>query len=278
MRTLLICHENDELDREIIAPWLASFSDLAGVLVLREKPGRMKTRIKREVGRVGYLRFLDVLSFRLYYRLFLAARDAAWRSKTIERFRSEYPELGLTPQLVTHSPNSTEAASFLQDAAPDIVVARCKTLLKKEIFSLAAVATVVFHPGVCPEYRNAHGCFWALAEEDYEKVGMTLLKIDEGVDTGPTYGYYSYDFDELAESHIVIQSRVVLENLPELREKLEAIYAGTAVAIDEGGRESRVWGQPWLTKFWQIRKRAGTRRRTDPNESVKANATAQLDQ
>jgi methionyl-tRNA formyltransferase len=84
------------------------------------------------------------------------------------------------------------------------------------------------HPGICPEYRNAHGCFWALANGDSARVGMTLLKIDKGVDTGPVYGHYTYPYDERHESHVVIQHRVVFENLEALREKLEHIAAGDA--------------------------------------------------
>lgn len=256
MKTVLIYHENDEIDREIMARWLASFSDLVGVIVLREKTQRMKKRVRREIKRVGYGRFLDVLAFRLYYRFFLAAKDEAWRSETIDKFRKIYPELSDVPTLVTHSPNSAEAEGFLKEAAADIIVARCKTLLKKNIFTLAKTATVVFHPGVCPEYRNAHGCFWALAQEDYKKVGMTLLQIDEGVDTGPTFGYYSYDYNVLQESHIVIQTRVVTENLFKLQAKLEEIYAGNARPLDVTGRQSNVWGQPWLTKHFKIKRKA----------------------
>ena len=79
------------------------------------------------------------------------------------------------------------------------------------------------HPGVCPEYRNAHGCFWALANGDAERVGMTLLKVDAGVDTGPVYGYYGCRYDESRDSHVVIQSRVVFDNLDTLRAKLSAM-------------------------------------------------------
>ncbi len=253
MKTFLIYHENDEINREITAPWLASFSDLAGAIILREKTQRMKTRVKREIKRVGYWRFLDVLAFRLYYKFFLAKKDKTWQMETVKNFKQIYPELKNVPTIVTHSPNSPEAEEFLKEIAPDIVVARCKTLLKKKIFTLAKIGTVVFHPGICPEYRNAHGCFWALAQGDFEKVGMTLLKIDEGVDTGPIFGYYSYDYDALNESHIVIQTRVVTENLTALRTKLEEIYAGTAQPLDVKGRESNVWGQPWLTKYWKIK-------------------------
>jgi folate-dependent phosphoribosylglycinamide formyltransferase PurN len=256
VKTLLICHEGAELDREGLARWLASFSDLAGIVVLREKGQRMRRRIRREMERVGPWRFLDVLAFRLYYRLFLAARDSRWQERKLEELRRVYPQLKDVPALVTHSPNSIEAEQFIKRLAPDIVVARCKTLLKESIFSIASRGTFVMHPGVCPEYRNAHGCFWALASGDVERVGMTLLRIDKGIDTGPVYGYYSYPFDEKTESHIGIQHRVVLENLPALERKLCEIYAGTATALDTAGRESATWGQPWLTSYLSWKRRA----------------------
>jgi methionyl-tRNA formyltransferase len=130
------------------------------------------------------------------------------------------------------------------------------------------VGTFVMHPGVCPEYRNAHGCFWALAEGDRARVGMTLLKVDRGVDTGPVYGYYSYDFDELNESHVRVQHRVVLENLDALRSKLLEIYEGRAEPLDTRGRRSAVWGQPWLSRHLAIRRRA----RRERGRAAKAKA------
>jgi methionyl-tRNA formyltransferase len=116
------------------------------------------------------------------------------------------------------------------------------------------------HPGVCPEYRNAHGCFWALASDDAERVGMTLLRVDKGVDTGPVYGYYSYPFDDLAESHVRIQHRVVLENLDVLEQKLGEIYRGEAAPLDIEGRKSATWGQPWLSRYLKWKRRAKRRR------------------
>ena len=85
---------------------------------------------------------------------------------------------------------------------------------------------------------------------------MTLLRIDKGVDTGPVYGYYSYPYDEARESHVVIQYRVVMENLRELEKKLVEIYDGEAMPLDTSGRESAVWGQPWLTSYLKWKRRA----------------------
>ena len=255
MRTLLICHEGALLDQVAMANWLGSFSDLAGIVVLREKQQRKWQRISREIKRVGWWRFLDVSAFRLYYKLFLAPADARWEAGLIASLSKRYPLID-APLLVTDSPNSAAAETFIKTKAPDLVIARCKVILAKRIFTLPAKGTFVMHPGICPEYRNAHGCFWALVRGDFDRVGMTLLRVDEGVDTGNIFGYYSYPYDSRNESHIVVQNLVVWDNLPMIQQRLVALYDGTAKPIDVSGRESRAWGHPWLTRYLQWKRRA----------------------
>jgi hypothetical protein len=250
MKTLLICHDGAPLDQVVLARWVNSFSTLAGIVVIQEPSNRMWRRVKREVRRIGLFRFLDVLAFRFYYRIFLAGEDRRWEQQELQQKCLVYADIPSdTPILKTPSPNTQEAEAFIRKLNPDIVVARCKVLLKESVFSIPAKGTLVMHPGICPEYRNAHGCFWALASRDLNKVGMTLLRIDKGIDTGPTFGYYTYPFDEVHESHIVIQHRVVLENLDALRGKYLEIFNGSAVSLDTSGRPSGEWGQPWLTKY-----------------------------
>lgn len=250
MKTLLICHESAALDEQVLPRWLHSFSDLVGVVLLRDPAAATWRRVRREIKRSGIIRFADVLAFRLYYRLFLASRDAAWEKEAVDALCRHYgATLPNIPVLRTTNVNAPETGQFITNCKPDIMLARCKVILKERIFSIPTKGTFVMHPGVCPEYRNAHGCFWALANGDLPKVGMTLLRIDPGVDTGPVFGYFSYPFDEINESHIVIQHRVVLENLDALRDKFIDIFNGTAHSLDTTGRPSRAWGQPWMSKY-----------------------------
>jgi hypothetical protein len=253
MRTLLICHDDAALDREGLARWLASFSTFVGAVVIREPGGRLKKRIKREISRVGWLRFIDVLAFRTYYALALAARDKRWESRALDRLRTRFPRRLDAPEAIVSSPNSPEAEAFIRQQQPDIVIARCKTLLKEQIFTIPRYGTYVMHPGICPEYRNAHGCFWARATGDHDNVGMTLLRIDTGVDTGPVYGYFRVHADP-AESHVITQHRVVLDHLDAIRDKLLDIESGTARPLDTAGRPSATWGQPWLTAYLRMRR------------------------
>jgi hypothetical protein len=250
MKTLLICHDGAQMDTVALARWLNSFSNLVGMVIIQEPASQMWRRVRREVNRIGILRFLDVLAFRLCYRVFLVGRDRQWEQQYLRQASLMYEAVaGNTEILKTPSPNSSQAEAFIRRLKPDVVVARCKVILKESVFSIPVKGTFVMHPGICPEYRNAHGCFWALAERDLNNIGMTLLKIDKGIDTGPVFGYYTYPFDEVHESHIVIQHRVILENLDALREKFLEIGHGTAIPLNVSGRSSHEWGQPWLTKY-----------------------------
>ncbi len=262
MRTVLVCHEGTPLNEVGLARWLASFSELAGMVILKERGGRRWNRLKRERQRVGWWRLLDVLAFRAHHRLFLAAKERRWAAASVaemcHRFESLREDL---PVLRCASINSKQARDFIAALEPDVMVLRCKQLLKPDVFRLPRQGAYVFHPGICPQYRNAHGCFWALAQDDLEHVGMTMLRIDEGIDTGPIYGYFSYEFDEITETPFVIQQRVVLDNLDALRERLLEIHAGTASTLDPGDVDSAVWGQPRLSRYLAYKRRARRRQR-----------------
>ncbi len=274
-RMVLICHAEDRLNREGLARWLATVVDLVGVIELHETSQRQWRRVRREVRRVGWLRFLDVLAFRIYARFAQRAADRRWEAETLARIAETCPPLAESlPVLRTSSPNTVEAREFLRRLAPDLMLARCKTLLGAATFSLPTRGTFVLHPGICPRYRNAHGGFWALAHDDLANVGVTLLKIDRGIDTGPIYAYFRPQFDPLVDSHQVIQHRGVFDQLPALRAAFGAIADGSAQPLKAAMDDSHEWGQPWLTAYWSYRRRERQRRRGVTVAGVHAGAIA----
>jgi hypothetical protein len=261
---------------------------LAGLLIIRNEPSQRWRAAQRELRRIGALKFLDVLAFRAYARFFLAGRDSAWKEAELARLRAAYPaRLADVPQLVVSSPNSDEARAFLERLRPDLAIARCKVILTRDIFQTPRVGTFVLHPGICPEYRNAHGCFWALANRDFDRVGMTLLRVDSGIDTGPVYLHATCEYDEVQDSHIVIQCRAVFANLEAIGRTLKAISRGENVApVPTAGRRSAIWGQPRLTDYLRW-KRAAKREKHfgdrgsgigDPGSGIRDQASGSGDQ
>lgn len=260
IRAALICQHGDDLAREGLGRWLASFTDLVGIVVIHETWARAYRRVRRELRRVGPVRLVDVLAMRLYARLFLRSPLHQWRDDTLAGLRRRYPPVPTTtPVLHTPNPNGPDVEEFLRRHAPTMTLAVCKNILTTPIYSIPVTGTFVVHPGICPQYRNAHGCFWALARDDLQNVGATLLRIDAGVDTGPVYAYFRSPIDEISESHLQIQQRQVFDNLVDIRTKLIAIHEGRAAPLDTRDRPSAAWGQPWFTRYVRWKRRARKR-------------------
>lgn len=230
---------------------------LAGIVEIRGDRARLWRTVRREWRRSGTLGFADVLAFRMFAWLRHRRSDARWVDQEVARLQRCYPaQLDAVPRIVVDNPNSGRARAFIAGLAPDLLVARCKFILSPGIFTLARHGSFALHPGICPEYRNAHGCFWALANRDLERVGMTLLKIDSGVDTGPVLLQARCAIDETRESHTRIQHRVVTENLDRIAEALLQAGNGHAAPIDTSARRSATWGQPRLTAYLRWRRAA----------------------
>jgi len=259
LRTVLLCHAEEELHRDGIAWWLASETRLAGIVLVRDPGTSLRRRIRREMRRSGLPGLLDSVLFRVYHRIRFGGEERRWRRDTLQRLRTRYPALTADiPTLITSDPNSGEVVEFVTACRPDLSLAFLKHLLKPAVFTIPRGGTLVMHPGICPEYRNSHGCFWAIARGDLGKVGMTLLRIDQGVDTGPIFGYFRRPPASWSASPIVLQHQVVLENLPQIQEMLHRIAAGSASTVPVSGRTSAAWGQPKLSA-WLRRPRPGAR-------------------
>jgi hypothetical protein len=259
-RVVVIAHHDAPLHSEILPRWVLTWGDLAGIIVLREAGQARWKRLRREWKRVGLARLADIVAFQLYYRLTHARRDEAWKGELRAALDGTLPPLPAhVPRCETASPNSAKAEAFITSCAPDVMLALCKQIIAERVFTIPRIGTFVLHPGICPEYRNAHGCFWALAQGDLERVGLTLLRIDRGVDTGPVFGYYTAGYDERADSHIVIQHRVLFDNLTPIAARLLEIWRGVAQPLPTAGRRSAAFGQPWLTAWWRWKRAAAQR-------------------
>jgi hypothetical protein len=70
------------------------------------------------------------------------------------------------------------------------------------------------------------------------------------------YAYYTAEIDEAAESHVVIQARVVYDNLSDIKRDLEAIVGGNRHPVDVSGRTSAAWGQPRLSAYLRWKRAA----------------------
>ena len=79
--------------------------------------------------------------------------------------------------------NSDEVAKLLIERKIDIIFVFGTSILKDNIFSIPKFC-INIHTGLVQEYRGVDSNFWALYEKNIEAIGVTIHKINAGIDTG----------------------------------------------------------------------------------------------
>jgi methionyl-tRNA formyltransferase len=88
------------------------------------------------------------------------------------------------------------------------LVASYGKIIPKEIFEIPEKKTLNIHPSFLPKYRGASPIQSQILNNE-EEIGVTIMQINEGVDTGP----------------IIKQRKVEMENWPPGKKELEKILA-----------------------------------------------------
>lgn len=85
------------------------------------------------------------------------------------------------PEKLRHDTSLT----YLSNLKPDlIVVAAYGQILPAAVLSLPAYGCINVHASLLPKYRGAAPIQWAIINDEFE-TGVTIMKLDEGLDTGP---------------------------------------------------------------------------------------------
>jgi folate-dependent phosphoribosylglycinamide formyltransferase PurN len=86
---------------------------------------------------------------------------------------------------VYSSLNSQDAIDRIKALNPVCIVVAGTRILSKEFLQNFHCPIINIHAGITPLYRGVHGAYWALAEKRPELCGVTVHRVDAGIDTGP---------------------------------------------------------------------------------------------
>lgn len=84
--------------------------------------------------------------------------------------------------------NDTDSEAMLREFQPDLILsARFSLIFKRNIFDIPRLGTWNVHPGALPRYAGLFAPFRCLVEGG-DRIGCTLHRVDDGIDTGPVQG------------------------------------------------------------------------------------------
>ncbi|NLJ49091.1 MAG: methionyl-tRNA formyltransferase [Candidatus Atribacteria bacterium] len=81
--------------------------------------------------------------------------------------------------------NRKDFLDLISKIAPDIlIVAAYGQILRPSLFKIAPFGCINVHASLLPRYRGADPIRWAILNGE-KKTGVSLMMVDEGIDTGP---------------------------------------------------------------------------------------------
>ncbi len=152
--------------------------------LILEDPENRATFLKRRLKKLGPMQVAGQLAFQLLVTPALRRFGAA----RVRAIQDEF-ELKLNPPEQTkikhvQSVNSQEALDILRELDPAVIVLAGTRILSKKFLSNLQCPVLNIHAGITPLYRGVHGAYWALAEGRPDLCGVTVHRVDTGIDTG----------------------------------------------------------------------------------------------
>lgn len=197
MRTVVLTNNGSLYGKKILNDFMRNKIPVAAVVVVRNSPAYYRKLFGFVRRRVGLLDGLYFAAQR-FFRGRTAPRPAEWRGRP---FIGDYRAMGF-PLLYARGVNSRRTLAALKELAPDVVILAQTDIVGRELLRIPTIGTLNAHPGILPHYRGIDCAKWAIHNDEFDRVGITVHWVDEGVDTGAVVGQKIYDFagDETIQS------------------------------------------------------------------------------
>jgi methionyl-tRNA formyltransferase len=155
-------------------------------------------------------------------------------SKTPVKIMAEELELNIyQPEKV----NSEESVDIIKSLEADyIIVVAYGQILKKEILESPKKDCLNIHASLLPKYRGAAPINWVLINGE-NKTGITIMKMEEGLDTGPMYYKRVVEIDEEITAG-QLHDKLMYVGADSILEALKCLNDGSLFAEKQNHSES----------------------------------------
>jgi folate-dependent phosphoribosylglycinamide formyltransferase PurN len=140
--------------------------------------------IRNRIRKLGLRSTLSQLIFMTTIRPLLsyAARQRMREIATVSNLNDgDIPETQLRR---VSSVNAAETIAALRAVSPKVIIVNGTRIIARKVLESVPAIFINTHAGITPKYRGAHGAYWALANADPDRCGVTIHIVDSGIDTG----------------------------------------------------------------------------------------------
>lgn len=226
--------------------------------VIREQKASTLILLRRRLRKLGISKVAGQVLFAAGIVPILSCSSRRRVQQIISSNRLDTSEIPTSCSIDVPSVNSEAAISELQRLSPRVVVVNGTRILDEKVLNAVGAVFLNAHAGITPMYRGVHGGYWALASGDPGNCGVTVHKVDKGIDTGsiiaqalitPTTKdtFATYPFLQTASA------------IPLLIEAVSDALAGDLAELAPPPGRSRLWTHPTAYQYLRNRIVLGVR-------------------
>jgi folate-dependent phosphoribosylglycinamide formyltransferase PurN len=147
--------------------------------------------------------------------------------------------------------NDEMSEQFLKEIQPDIIIQAGAGILKQNIFSLSAKATINLHHGISPEIRGIESTFWCMYYGIKDKIGVTCHFIDATLDTGAIIKQHA--LNTKSTTFVDIQYENIMLGREVLVQGIDMLGADGYNTFSLGEVPSYYFGLPGSTPYTELK-------------------------
>jgi methionyl-tRNA formyltransferase len=167
---------------QILYNFLSKYHSIVHVII--EKEESKSVFLKKRIKKLGIFKVLDQLLF-----ILTCSKVLDYLSKDRVKEILKINKLSTTPipynKLINvDSVNSEEVINLIKNNDYKIIILSGTRIISRKFISSTSALILNIHAGITPNYRGVHGAYWALVNKEKHLTGVTLHRVDEGIDTG----------------------------------------------------------------------------------------------
>jgi len=227
-------------------------------VVIREAKIPRSIFLKRRLKKLGWRTLAGQILFAAWMVPLLRREAVQRRAKIMQQYgmdESPIPAECITDVL---SVNDAQVISILRKLSPQVIVVNGTRILEEKVLQASDGVFLNTHVGITPLYRGVHGGYWAQASGDPEHFGVTIHKIDKGIDTGEIVAQAS-DRPSRSDNFSTYPLLQIALAIPILKQAIRNALDDKLEPISAPAGQSKLWTHPTLFQYLKHRIARGIR-------------------
>lgn len=215
--------------------------------VLLEDPVPRKDFLKKRIKKSGIWNVFGQILFQVFIATYLKVTSSHRKKEILNYYGLDSGPLPSQKVIHLESVNDSACMDLLQKIKPELIIVNGTRVISKEVLNSINVRFINIHAGITPRYRNVHGAYWALVQNDISNCGVTVHEVDAGIDTGKIIYQHPIIITEKDNfcTYPVLQ---LAEGILCLKKALSDIFENTLI-YKKNDLDTKLWYHPTIWQY-----------------------------